>query len=347
VSSVLLLAFLSFASVAAAQSEVELNDGTSGADKKEIIASGITVAGLDLSGLTVYQAYQKFEGSFAFKKLQRGVTVKVAGSTFSASAKQLGFQIYAYKTVRRAYNQGLKNNKLPAGSNKIKKEVAVASSYSKSAVKRFSSKVSKRIYRSPRNATVKVRVTKMVRKRERYGRSVSTGTVAKAVRGALNNPETRSRRISIKVNKLKPRVTTNSLGSQYPTVITVDRSTFKLRLFKRLKWKKTYKVAVGKAGTATPAGTYHITNKQVNPSWTPPNSSWVPPSLRGKTVPGGAPGNPLRHRWMGLAGGVGIHGTVSEDSIGSAASHGCIRMRKDDVIDLYNRAPIGTLVLIK
>ena len=50
---------------------------------------------------------------------------------------------------------------------------------------------------------------------------------------------------------------------------------------------------------------------------------------------------------MGIVSGVGIHGTSQEYSIGSRASHGCIRMRVADVIDLYPRVPVGTPVLIR
>jgi lipoprotein-anchoring transpeptidase ErfK/SrfK len=64
-------------------------------------------------------------------------------------------------------------------------------------------------------------------------------------------------------------------------------------------------------------------------------------------VPGGSATNPLKARWLGIVDGVGIHGTGAEYSIGSRASHGCIRMRVADVIALYPRVPIGTPVYIK
>ena len=67
----------------------------------------------------------------------------------------------------------------------------------------------------------------------------------------------------------------------------------------------------------------------------------------GRSIPGGAPDNPLKARWMGVANGVGIHGTAEDWSIGTRASHGCIRMHVSDVIDLYPRVPVGTPVLIK
>ena len=84
----------------------------------------------------------------------------------------------------------------------------------------------------------------------------------------------------------------------------------------------------------------------MNPPWTAPNRPWAG-SYAGRTVPGGAPDNPLKARWLGIAGGVGIHGTAEAWSIGSSASHGCIRMRVPEVIDLFGRVPVGSQVLIR
>ena len=163
----------------------------------------------------------------------------------------------------------------------------------------------------------------------------------------LANPDPASSRIMRPARQiLKAKVTADKLARAYPTVITIDRNNFKLRLFKRLKFSKSYGVAVGQPAYPTPTGRFPITNKQVNPAWTAPNSPWAG-ELAGTTTPGGSAANPLRARWMGIAGGVGIHGTSQEYSIGSRASHGCIRMRVADVIDLYPRVPVGTPVLIR
>ena len=66
----------------------------------------------------------------------------------------------------------------------------------------------------------------------------------------------------------------------------------------------------------------------------------------GQSVSGGAWNNPLKARWLGIVNGVGIHGTGAPGSIGSRASHGCIRMTVPDVIDLFGRVDVGTPVLI-
>jgi lipoprotein-anchoring transpeptidase ErfK/SrfK len=142
------------------------------------------------------------------------------------------------------------------------------------------------------------------------------------------------------------RITAKDLRHVYGTIITIDKAHFRLRLFKHLRISKSYGVAVGQPAYPTPSGLFSITNKAVNPTWSAPNSPWAG-AYANETVPGGSAQNPLKARWMGIVNGVGIHGTGEPGSIGSRASHGCIRMRVPDVIDLYPRVPVGTPVLIR
>ena len=141
-----------------------------------------------------------------------------------------------------------------------------------------------------------------------------------------------------KVFRVRPAVRLIDLRRRNRTILTVDRGGHRLRLFKNLRYDRSYGIAVGAAGTETPPGLYRIQNKQVNPAWTAPNRPWAG-SYAGRTVPGGAPDNPLKARWLGIADGVGIHGTAEAWSIGSSASHGCIRMRVPEVIDLFGARP--------
>ena len=155
-----------------------------------------------------------------------------------------------------------------------------------------------------------------------------------------------SRRVKVRTETVKPDVSTEQLAEKYPAVLVVNRSAFQLTLYKNLKLAKTYGVAIGQVGLETPAGLYHIQNKAVNPAWTMPNSDWVAPADRGKVVPGGTAENPLKARWLGIFAGAGIHGTDAESSIGTAASHGCVRMRIPDVIELYDQVPVGAPIFI-
>jgi lipoprotein-anchoring transpeptidase ErfK/SrfK len=97
-------------------------------------------------------------------------------------------------------------------------------------------------------------------------------------------------------------------------------------------------------GLETPEGLYHIQEKQVNPSWHVPNSSWAG-ELAGQVIPPG-PEDPIKARWLGIFEGAGIHGTEETWSLGQAASHGCVRMSIPDVIELYPQVEVGTPIYI-
>jgi lipoprotein-anchoring transpeptidase ErfK/SrfK len=63
-------------------------------------------------------------------------------------------------------------------------------------------------------------------------------------------------------------------------------------------------------------------------------------------ISGDDPSNPIKARWMGIYDGVGVHGTSDDASIGSRASHGCIRMHVPDVEELYDQVPVGAPIYI-
>jgi lipoprotein-anchoring transpeptidase ErfK/SrfK len=139
-------------------------------------------------------------------------------------------------------------------------------------------------------------------------------------------------------------------------VILIERDRFRLTLWDDPEDPKEgeydqiekYKIAVGAKGYNTPRGVFRVVSKVKDPSWTRPASDWVPKEQWGTVVPGGDPSNPIKERWIGFSPdeGVGIHGTGDKESIGTAASHGCIRMKPKDVIDLYEQVPIGTPVVV-
>ena len=153
------------------------------------------------------------------------------------------------------------------------------------------------------------------------------------------------RTVAAQVEEVQPEVTTDEVADKYPTYLVVDRSTFTLTLYKDLKPTKTYTVAIGAAGFDTPAGEYNIQNKQVDPDWNVPDSDWAG-DLAGHRRPRRLPENPLKARWMGIFDGAGIHGTDDVASLGSAASHGCVRMAIPDVIELYDQVDVGTPIYI-
>ena len=168
---------------------------------------------------------------------------------------------------------------------------------------------------------------------------MNAGLLRQRLAQALTVPGV-GRRVKAPVSITRPKVTQAQLAHKYPVLLVADRTSFKLRLYKQLTLVKEYTVAVGAIGFDTPAGLYHIQNKEINPTWHVPNSAWAG-DLAGTTVPGGVPDNPLKARWLGIFDGAGIHGTDETYSLGHAASHGCIRMAIPDVIELYDQVPVG------
>lgn len=124
--------------------------------------------------------------------------------------------------------------------------------------------------------------------------------------------------------------------------ILINKSLRNLTLYEGKNVIKKYPVAVGNPPSLTPVGQYKIANRIVNPSWGGGGYA--------KPVEGGSPYNPLGYRWIGLniggGGEYGIHGNAAPYSIGTDASHGCVRMINSDVEELFETVSVGNPVWI-
>ena len=297
------------------------------------VRAGVSAAGVDLSGLDVPTAAAKLDAELA-PRLVGDLIIGVAGRPWTLKMADAKLKLDSVRTAKRALYA-------KAGVT----QVAPAISHSRAAVRTFVEGIAKEVGKPARDARIKITLRHIFRERSRYGRKLDVDVARKAIDTALDDPAA-PRVLHQKLTKVRAKVNANDLARVYNSVITIDRAHFKLRLFKALKFRKSYGVAVGQPAYPTPTGRFSITSKQVNPVWSVPNSPWAG-ELQGTVVEGGSAANPLKARWMGIANGVGIHGTGEDYSIGTRASHGCIRMHVPDVIDLFNRVPIGTPVLIQ
>ncbi|CAN5630170.1 hypothetical protein BH20ACT17_BH20ACT17_06000 [soil metagenome] len=309
----------------------------------ERIAPGVSAAGVPVSGLTVEEAAQRLAATYG-ARLKKGVSVTVARRTTRLYAKQAKVKFDAVRSAKRALYAGRKLAVPAPGAAPAVVDVPLAISYSKSAVRRFARRADRRLSRAPRDAKVRITLRRVRVTHSRTGRGIDHSALAQQIMVAFGDPRL-ERVILPKLIVTKPRVNASQARRRARTVITIQQSTFTLRLFRNLKLRKRYRVAVGLPGYPTPRGRFSIVSKQVNPTWSVPNSPWAG-ELAGTSVGGGSASNPLKARWMGIVNGVGIHGTGESGSIGTRASHGCIRMHVGDVIDLFNRVPIGAPVLI-
>lgn len=122
-----------------------------------------------------------------------------------------------------------------------------------------------------------------------------------------------------------------------PFAAVVELADYSMTVHLQGYFVKRYAVGVGKDG-ASPIGKHAVLNKVVNPQYTAPD---------GKVLSGDDPANPLGERWIDLGHSYGIHGTIEPDSIGRAASRGCIRLGNEDVIEVYNFLVNGSEVVIR
>ncbi len=127
----------------------------------------------------------------------------------------------------------------------------------------------------------------------------------------------------------------DALADERTRRIMVSIPDRKLLLLDGSRVLRIYDVAVGKPSTPSPEGVFEVINRVPDPTW------FAGPD--GPVAPG--KNNPLGSRWIGLSKkGYGIHGTNAPRSIGKAASHGCIRMRKQDVEELFELIGVGATV---
>lgn len=122
----------------------------------------------------------------------------------------------------------------------------------------------------------------------------------------------------------------------YKFSVVIDKSQNTLILKGDEEVLKTYSVSTGLNGS-TPVGVFKIKDKLINPTW----------YKAGTVVPYGSPKNVLGTRWMGITrSGYGIHGTTEPEKIGQSVTAGCVRMKNENVEELYRFLPIGSEVTI-
>lgn len=169
-------------------------------------------------------------------------------------------------------------------------------------------------------------------------RGEATGRLRSALAGATD-------RVELELRTVRPTVT----AASFQDVLVVSRSATTLTLLRDGEAVKSWPVAVGTNNSPTPLGTFVVGAKRYEPTWVnPARDRW------GKDMPariGPGPDNPLGARavnWNRPGGGdtlIRFHGTPNEDSIGTAASNGCVRMFNADVIELYDLVSTGMVII--
>jgi lipoprotein-anchoring transpeptidase ErfK/SrfK len=316
--------------------------------RSDRIAEGVSVGGVPVGGMRTNEARVKLRAAI-LDPLREPLVLRHRGRRFTLTASKAAVVVDVDGSVDRALavsrDGGMfKRTWRQLAGGDVQEDVAVDVSYSEAAVDRLIARVEDKLERPARDAAVDLEQGQVEPIPARTGLRVQTRRLEREIVARLTSPR-QERSVRIRTSVVKPKVTDDKLADKYPAILIVDRASFTLTFYKDLQKAKTYGVAVGQAGLETPAGLYSIQNKAVNPAWHVPDSDWAG-DLAGTVIPGDDPSNPIKARWLGVYDGVGVHGTDAAGSIGTAASHGCIRMRIPEVIELYDQVPVGAPIYI-
>jgi hypothetical protein len=315
--------------------------------QKGKIADGVTIAGVDVGGMSEAEAKRAVRRQLLVP-LRHSLRVGYDGQSWVLPGETLKVYADLNRAVEEAEAAG-RDAFLPSrlvryvSGGSVDENVPAGITYSQVAVNRFVRHVADAVDREPQNADVSPAADSLEVVPAKNGRKLRDDLLTKQLNAAVLNASA-DHTIAARTHFLEPEVTSSEVAAEYPSYLTLDRGTFTLRLWKNLKLAKAYTVAVGQEGLETPEGLYHIQEKQENPSWHVPNSAWAG-DLAGQVIPPG-PEDPIKARWMGIFEGAGIHGTEETESLGSAASHGCVRMSIPDVEELYDQVEVGTPIFI-
>lgn len=315
--------------------------------QKDTIADGVTIGGVAVGGMDAAEAKRAVRRQL-LAPLRHSIRVGYDGQSWKLSGKELKVHADLDNAVDRALAKSRQGG-LPGRlvryvtGGEVDKRVSAEVNYSQPAVNRFVRKIADSVNREARDATVAASGSSLHVVPAENGRKLRDKLLTRQLEAAVLNANA-DHTIAARTHPVKPEVVASEVPSEYPSYLTLDRASYTLRLWKHLKLAKSYTVAVGQLGLETPEGLYHLQSKEVDPTWNVPNSDWAG-SLAGQSIPPG-PSNPLKARWMGIYDGAGIHGTDNLGSLGTAASHGCVRMSIPDVEEVYDQVEVGTPIYI-
>ena len=317
--------------------------------RSDEIAEGVTIGGVDVGGMTEAEARKAVDKALV-EPLRDHVVVHFEGVKYKLSPEKLEVSSDVNGMVDRALEES-QDGGLPtrvwryATGGEVDVAISPQISYSSKAINDFIATIAAEVNREAVDATLEPSSAELVAVQGQTGISVDENKLRSRIESAVQSPDASERRLSLPVDTIEPEVTKEELAERYPTYLTVNQAAFTVTLWKDLEVAAEYPIAVGAPAYPTPYGLFSIANKQIDPVWSVPNSDWAG-ELAGTTVAGGTAENPLVSRWMGVTDGVGFHGTNDTGSLGTPASHGCMRMAVPDIEALYDQVPVGTPVYI-
>ena len=309
------------------------------------IMPGVTIAGIDVSGMTRAQALESVRASVT-EQLSEPLTVTVGNDHWTVTPETLGRRAAVGTAVRKAFAAGEDLGTLDRAWHRIRGDalgvdVAVDYATTGSGINDFTAMMAKRTFVAPRDPSIGLNddQSDIVFIHGRTGTKLNVEVAGAAVAQAIADGRSSLR---LHTRTLRPKQTAATMGRTI--VVRLDQN--RLYLYDGFKAIRSFSVATAKPGFTTPDGVWNIYDKQENPTWhNPALDSWGAglPAV----IPGG-PGNPMGTRaiYIDAPGLIRIHGTTDDSSIGRYASHGCIRMHNSEIEQLYPMIDVGDHVIV-
>jgi lipoprotein-anchoring transpeptidase ErfK/SrfK len=306
------------------------------------ILPGVTIANVRVGGLSRDRAIKAVSAAVE-PTLAREITMTAAGKHWTATLAEMGLRADVAGTVDRAFGLTRSYSWMDRAyrrlANKpISRSFSVPLRLSPGRIRAFVSRVAKEVGKPAQDAQLTLSGGKLVMIHAHPGRALRRGASIHVLRQsvlALNDSA------QLPMKEVSPRIPNDELGK----TIVVNVSKNMLYLYDGFRIMRSYPVATAKQGFLTPDGAWQVVAKVENPTWHNPDpTGWG--AGEPLVIPPG-PDNPLGTRALYLnAPGIRIHGTPSDSSIGTYASHGCIRMHIPDSEALYPLVPVETPVFI-
>ena len=304
---------------------------------------GTTIAGVDVGGQTTDEALRAVRGTLT-AELDRRIVLRWGKKRWATTARALGARTNARRIVAEVAEsqtgltwQEWARLRWLGDRADVAAEVAVA--YGRPAVRRFVAQAAREVAAKPVDATLEVSGGDVAITPSQVGYRARPASAVRQILRALRGSR-RNTPVRLQVAEVKPGVTENTFSE----VLLLDQSDHRLTLFNNGEPTHSWIVATGTGDYPTPLGQYSITEKRYLPTWVNPS-----PDDWGKDMPESippGPNNPLGLRALNWdAPAIRFHGTQAVDSLGTDASHGCVRMSNDDVIQLYDLVEVGAVII--
>lgn len=306
-----------------------------------LILPGTRIAGVELGGMTQSEAFVAVESAIR-PQMERPITLRWKDMTWRVSPRRLG----ARNDLKEVVAAAAQASRDASFFHKARLRVlgtsdwfdrGVEISYPKRALRSFLEGLASGFDRPARDATVDYSSGWVELVEEHSGRRLLKKQTYRTLVEALDRGAST---VALTAETERPKVH----SAHFDQVLLLRIGENKLYLYEDGKITHHWTVATGQPAYPTPTGMHEITEKRYMPTWVNPD-----PTGWGVGMPASIPpgiGNPLGLRALNWsADGIRFHGTSAIYSLGYNASHGCVRMSNQEVIDLYEMVDVGTPIV--